>query len=69
MDQYKNWIFVLAFTSIGLETNFKEIIEKFQGGKPLILYIVGQLANIVFTFIAAWVLLSGVIFEIPTLKI
>ena len=69
LDQYKNWIFVLAFTSIGLETNFKEIIEKFQGGKPLILYIVGQLANIVFTFIAAWVLLSGVIFEIPTLKI
>ena len=69
LDQYKNWIFVLAFTSIGLETNFKELIEKFEGGKPLILYIVGQLVNVLFTFIAAWVLLSGIIFEIPTLKI
>lgn len=33
LDQYKNWAFVLAFTSIGLETNFREIKEQFQGGK------------------------------------
>ena len=49
LDQYKNWAFVLAFTSIGLDTNFREIKEQFQGGKPLALYIVGQLFNIVLT--------------------
>lgn len=69
LDQYKNWIFVLAFTSIGLDTNFKELKEQFEGGKPLVLYLVGQLANVVFTFLAAWLLLSGIIFDIPNLKI
>jgi len=39
LDQYKNWAFVLAFTSIGLDTNFKELKEQFQGGKPLVLYV------------------------------
>jgi uncharacterized integral membrane protein (TIGR00698 family) len=67
LDQYKNWAFVLAFTSIGLDTNFKEIVEQFQGGKPLTLYIVGQLFNIVLTFLAVWVLLSGRFFPIPNL--
>ena len=58
LDQYKNWAFVLAFTSIGLETNFREIKEQFQGGKPLTLYVVGQLFNIVLTFAAVYLLLS-----------
>lgn len=67
LDQYKNWAFVLAFTSIGLDTNFREIKEQFQGGKPLILYIVGQLFNIVLTFLAVYLLLSGKFFPLPTL--
>lgn len=67
LDQYKNWAFVLAFTSIGLDTNFKEIKEQFQGGKPLALYIVGQLFNIVLTFAAVYLLLSGKFFPLPTL--
>jgi len=67
LDQYKNWAFVLAFTSIGLDTNFKEIKEQFQGGKPLVLYIVGQLFNIVLTFLAVYLLLSGKFFPLPTL--
>jgi len=67
LDQYKNWAFVLAFTSIGLDTNFKEIGKQLQGGKVLWLYIVGQLFNIVLTFAAVWVLLSGVLFPIPNL--
>lgn len=69
LDQYKNWAFVLAFTSIGLDTNFKEIISQLQGGKVLWLYIIGQLFNIVLTFLAVWLLLSGVIFEIPVLEL
>ncbi|WP_458457777.1 YeiH family protein [Pseudobutyrivibrio sp.] len=68
LDQYKNWAFVLAFTSIGLDTNFKEIKEQFKGGKPLILYVVGQLFNIVLTFIAVYVLLSGKFFPVPVLN-
>lgn len=67
LDQYKNWAFVLAFTSIGLDTNFKEIKEQFQGGKPLVLYVVGQLFNIVITFVAVYLLLSGKFFPLPTL--
>ena len=67
LNQYKNWAFVLAFTSIGLDTNFREIKEQFQGGKPLILYVVGQLFNIVLTFLAVYLLLSGKFFPLPTL--
>lgn len=67
LDQYKNWCFVLAFVSIGLDTNFKEIAKQMHGGKVLWLYIVGQLFNIALTFFAVWLLLSGVIFPIPSL--
>ncbi|MBR2608870.1 MAG: putative sulfate exporter family transporter [Bacteroidales bacterium] len=69
LDQYKNWAFVLAFTSIGLDTNFREIAKQLHGGKVLWLYIVGQLFNIVLTFFAVWLLLSGVIFEVPVLEL
>ncbi len=68
LDQYKNWAFVLAFTSIGLDTNFKDIAKRMQGGKVLWLYIIGQTFNIALTFLAVWLLLSGVIFPIPVLN-
>ena len=67
LDQYKNWAFVLAFVSIGLDTNFKDIIKQMQGGKVLWLYVIGQVFNIVLTFAAVWLLLSGKIFPIPVL--
>ena len=69
LDQYKNWAFVLAFTSIGLDTNFKEIAKQMQGGKVLWLYIVGQVFNIALTLFAVWFLLSGVLFDIPVLDL
>ena len=69
LSQYKNWAFVLAITSIGLDTNFRSIIKQMHGGKVLWLYIVGQLFNIVLTFFAVWLLLSGVIFEVPVLDL
>ena len=68
LDQYKNWAFVLAFTSIGLDTNFREIAKQLKGGKPLTLYIVGQLFNIVLTFLVVWIVLSGKFFPIPVLN-
>ena len=69
LDQYKNWAFVLAFTSIGLDTHFKTIIKQMHGGKVLWLYIIGQAFNILLTLFAVWLLLSGVIFPIPTLTV
>ncbi len=69
LDQYKNWAFVLAFTSIGLDTNFREIGRQLHGGKVLWLYVVGQLFNIILTFFAVWLLLSGVIFDVPVLEV
>lgn len=68
LDQYKNWCFVMAFLCIGLDTNFKSIWKSMQGGKTLCLYIVGQTFNVLLTFLAVWLLLSGVIFPIPTLN-
>ena len=67
LDQYKNWAFVLAFTSIGLDTNFKSLFKQMQGGKVLWLYIIGQIFNILLTLFAVWILLSGVLFKIPEL--
>ena len=67
LDQYKNWAFVLAFTSIGLDTNFKDIAKRMQGGKVLWLYIIGQTFNIALTFLAVWLLLSGAVFPVPVL--
>jgi uncharacterized integral membrane protein (TIGR00698 family) len=69
LSQYKNWAFVLAFTSIGLDTNFREIARQMHGGKVLWLYIVGQLFNIALTFLVVWLLLSGVIFDAPVLEL
>ncbi len=68
LDQYKNWAFVLAFVSIGLDTNFKTIIKNTHGGKLIWLYIIGQTFNIALTFFAVWLLLSGVIFPVPSLN-
>ncbi len=69
LDQYKNWAFVLAFTSIGLDTNFKSLIKQMQGGKVLWLYVVGQVFNIALTLFAVWLLLSGVLFDVPVLDL
>ncbi|HOE94374.1 MAG TPA: putative sulfate exporter family transporter, partial [Candidatus Cryptobacteroides sp.] len=67
LDQYKNWCFVLAFTSIGLDTNFKELIKRLQGGKVVWLYVIGQTFNIILTWAMVWFVLSGRFFPIPVL--
>ena len=69
LKEFQNWAFALAFTSIGLETNFKELCSQVQGGKPFQLYIAGQIFNLVLTFAICWLLLSGVIFQIPALNV
>jgi uncharacterized membrane protein YadS len=56
----RGWFFCLAFVSIGLETNFKELAKFFKDGKPLILYIVGQSFNICLTLFMAWLMFEKV---------
>lgn len=56
----RNWFFCLAFVSIGLETNFRELRRFFVGGKPLILYLCGQAFNLVLTLLMAWIMFTKV---------
>jgi len=49
--------FALAFTSIGLETDFKELF-KGQGKKPLYAFLIAQLFNIIVTLLVALLLFS-----------
>jgi uncharacterized membrane protein YadS len=48
------WFFCLAFVSIGLATNFKDVAKYLKGGKPLILYMCGQSFNLVLTLAMAY---------------
>ena len=61
---FRGWFFVLAFTSIGLATNFRELGHYFKGGKPLILYICGQSLNLILTLLMAYIMFYKVFPEI-----
>jgi uncharacterized integral membrane protein (TIGR00698 family) len=52
----REWFFALAFTSIGLETNFKEFKPYFKGGKPITLYVFGQSFQLCLTLLVAYVM-------------
>ncbi len=56
----QTWFFGLAFVSIGLETNFRQISKNLAGGKPLILYVCGQTLNLALTFVMAWLMFQVV---------
>ena len=60
----RTWFFVLAFTAIGLSTNFRELAPYFKGGKPLILYVCGQSFNLALTLLMAYVMFYLVFPEI-----
>lgn len=55
-DGIQRWLFCLAFVSIGLATNFRELAHMFEGGKPIILYLCGQSFNILLTLTVAYVM-------------
>lgn len=59
---YRSWFFALCFVSIGLETNFKELMTV-GGGKPAAAYWISQAANAVWTLLIVWLLWSGTFFE------
>jgi uncharacterized membrane protein YadS len=52
----REWFFALAFTSIGLETNFKEFKPYLKGGKPFTLYVVGQSFQLGLTLLVGYIM-------------
>lgn len=63
---YRSWFFALCFVSIGLETNFKELVTV-GGGRPAIAYWLSQTANAFWTLFIVWLLWSGTFFVPPIL--
>jgi len=61
---FRGWFFCLAFASIGLATNFRELKSYFKGGKPLILYVCGQSLNLALTLLMAYIMFYKVFPEI-----
>ncbi len=61
LKTYRNWMFALCFVSIGLETNFKELVSV-GGGRPAIAYWISQTANAIWTLFITWILWSGTFF-------
>ncbi len=57
-DPLRGWFFCLAFVSIGLESNFADMAKQLEGGKTLVLYIVGQSFNLILTLAMAWLAFS-----------
>ncbi len=64
----RGWFFCLAFASIGLGTNFRELRDYFHGGKPLVLYLCGQTFNLCLTLAMAY-LMFYVVFKQVTAEI
>jgi len=62
----RGWLFALAFASIGLSTNFRELRSQFSGGKPLVLYVCGQSLNLCLTLLMAWLMFYKVFPEITS---
>ena len=56
----REWMFCLAFVSIGLESNFREYQKMLASGKPVILYVCGQTLNLILSFLMAWLMFAKV---------
>jgi uncharacterized integral membrane protein (TIGR00698 family) len=56
----RGWLFCLAFVSIGLETNFRELFPYLRSGKALTLYVCGQSLNLCLSLLMAWIMFGFV---------
>jgi uncharacterized integral membrane protein (TIGR00698 family) len=52
----RGWLFCLAFVSIGLETNFREMMPYLRSGKALTLYVCGQTLNLTLSLVMSWLM-------------
>ena len=64
LGSLRTWWFALAFTSIGLETRFRDLATM-GGGKPAVAFLIAQGVNIFWTLLLAWLIFGGVIFPAP----
>jgi uncharacterized membrane protein YadS len=62
----RTWWFALAFTSIGLETRFADL-AKLGGGRPALAFLLGQIVNIFWTLLLAYLIFGGLLFPAPKL--
>jgi len=60
---FRGYFFCLAFVSIGLESNFKELAHQMVGGRPMLVYIVGQTFNLILTLVMAYIAFGGILFH------
>ena len=54
--ELQRWFFALAFSSIGLSTNFRELWVYLKGGKAVALYLGGQAFNVIISFSVGYIL-------------
>ncbi|HAM56587.1 MAG TPA: putative sulfate exporter family transporter, partial [Candidatus Rokubacteria bacterium] len=59
--------FALAFTCIGLETRFTELVSMGRG-RPAAAFLAAQAFNVVWTLLLAYLLFGGVLFPAPLLR-
>jgi uncharacterized membrane protein YadS len=66
LGQLRTVWFALAFTCIGLETRFGELVSM-EGGRPAAAFLLAQGVNVIWTLILAYLLFGGVLFPVPVL--
>ncbi|HKX32947.1 MAG TPA: putative sulfate exporter family transporter [Blastocatellia bacterium] len=59
--------FALAFTSIGLETRFADLIG-LEGGRPALAFTLAQAFNVIWTLLLAFLLFGGILVAAPQFK-
>jgi uncharacterized membrane protein YadS len=59
------WWFAMAFVSIGLGTNFVELM-KIGKGRPFVAFSIAQIFNVFLTLLMAYLIFGGVIFTPPS---
>jgi uncharacterized membrane protein YadS len=62
----RTWWFALAFVSIGLETKFTDLLSM-ENGRPLVVFLGAQLANLIWTLLLAYLIFGGVLFAPPSI--
>jgi uncharacterized membrane protein YadS len=62
----RTWWFALAFTSIGLETRFTDLLGM-EGGRPFFVFLIAQGANLVWTLLLAYLIFGGVLLPPPAI--
>ena len=59
--------FALAFTSIGLETRFSDLVSD-GSARPALAFVGGQAFNVAWTLLLAYLLFGGILFSVPAFR-